>query len=575
MTKLKLELDCRKRNNFHTLHRDTRTRLIRKFHEQFANFNQYLNSFGLNLHKIELKSLTTDETDYKIKYINNTAVKNKDNLALIVQRARDRSNMSGKNYIRLKKALTQIPYFKMPGLNKIDEIKIKMNKFFEIKINDFGAYVNVEEKIQFILSKIYLKLNKTIENDTFHLRFAGDGAMITKTRLTLMNFTFTVLNEKKYSADANYLLGVFKIESENYENIKNAIDPIIEQLEKINTITIDNKEFKIVKYASGDLKFLALTFGINAANSTYPCNWCLWNSKDSIEENIDSKWSISGRSLEDAKEKTALNSIDGKMGYKNLPILKCIDYDKAVVDPMHMGLRIIEKLIDKLIAYIAFLDGNNSVKMENRKLFQRFIDFIENDCKVNSPFYLKNDEKGGKLELRSLNYTSMLKIIKVMFHDKNLFKIYPEYESDEKMQKFDYVLKKFYNIHVYMKRDHSLPVEEPERVFNEEKLSKSLKKWLVKYLDLIEKENQTIPVYVHIMVYHVPEFISKYKNLNLFSTQGLEKLNDQTKSYYFRQTNHINQQALSQLMEKKNRMELNLFNVTYSEINAKVGDSTL
>jgi len=84
----------------------------------------------------------------------------------------------------------------------------------------------------------------------------------------------------------------------------------------------------------------------------------------------------------------------------------------AVVDLMHMGLRIIEKLIDKLIAYIADLDGNDSVKMENRKLFQRFVDFIENDCKVNSPFYLRNEEKGGKIELRSLNYTSMLKIIK-------------------------------------------------------------------------------------------------------------------------------------------------------------------
>jgi hypothetical protein len=45
-------------------------------------------------------------------------------------------------------------------------------------------------------------------------------------------------------------------------------------------------------------------------------------------------------------------------------------------------------------------------------------------------------------------------------------------------------------------------------------------------------------------VYHVPEFISKFKNLSMFSLQGLEKLNDIVKHNYFKQTNHKNEQFL-------------------------------
>ena len=90
-----------------------------------------------------------------------------------------------------------------------------MNNFFEVIQSESGAFINVQDKI-------YLTSNKKIENNTFHLRFAGDGAMITKTRIIIMNFTFCVLNQKRSNAESNYILGIFKIESENYDSIENA-----------------------------------------------------------------------------------------------------------------------------------------------------------------------------------------------------------------------------------------------------------------------------------------------------------------------------------------------------------------
>ena len=54
----------------------------------------------------------------------------------------------------------------------------------------------------------------------------------------------------------------------------------------------------------------------------------------------------------------------------------------------------------------------------------------------------------------------------------------------------------------------------------------------------------------------------------MLNLQGLEKLNDIVKRNYFKQTNNKNEQFLKQLIKKKKRMELNLFDVT--EINSKI-----
>ena len=62
-------------------------------------------------------------------------------------------------------------------------------------------------------------------------------------------------------------------------------------------------------------------------------------------------------------------------------------------------------------------------------------------------------------------------------------------------------------------------------------------------------------VYLHIFIHHVPEFIRVFRNLNVFSTQGLEKLNDEIKCNYIRQTNKLRETFVQQLLEKSNRIE--------------------
>ena len=57
---------------------------------------------------------------------------------------------------------------------------------------------------------------------------------------------------------------------------------------------------------------------------------------------------------------------------------------------------------------------------------------------------------------------------------------------------------------------------------------------------------------LHSLVYHVPEFIKAHGNISKFTQQGLEKLND---LHFWRSTNHRDEQALKQVMEKRNRLE--------------------
>jgi len=54
---------------------------------------------------------------------------------------------------------------------------------------------------------------------------------------------------------------------------------------------------------------------------------------------------------------------------------------------------------------------------------------------------------------------------------------------------------------------------------------------------------------------HVSQFISLYRNVGMFTQQGLEKSNDFTTIFYQHASNHREQEALRQVLEKRNRID--------------------
>ncbi len=85
--------------------------------------------------------------------------------------------------------------------------------------------------------------------------------------------------------------------------------------------------------------------------------------------------------------------------------------------------------------------------------------------------------------------------------------------------------------------------------------------WGAKYALTFQAKD--ITPYMHVFMNHLPECIEMYHNINHFSQQAMEKLNDTVTILFFRSTNHRNTEAFTQVMKKQNR--LSMLSDTYKE----------
>lgn len=72
---------------------------------------------------------------------------------------------------------------------------------------------------------------------------------------------------------------------------------------------------------------------------------------------------------------------------------------------------------------------------------------------------------------------------------------------------------------------------------------------------LLTYHSNNITPYIHAMMNHVSEFMTLHGSILAFTQQGLEKYNDVVTKDYFRSSNHKGEQALLQIMQKRNRLE--------------------
>ena len=315
------------------------------------------------------------------------------------------------------------------------------------------------------------------------------------------------------------------------------MNELINKIQNIQRIEIENQSFKIEWTTGGDLKWLANIHGIKAANSNNPCIWCPWNCKNSDSNH---EWSISERT----HELVRIMSNSKKEGYKNTSLLPFIAFERTVVDPLHMGLRITDKIFKKLLHHLEFLDNDSSIDLNKRPLFKKLWNFFEYECELTTPFEI--DKSTSSYKMRSLNQNERIKKLDTLKYDKNLLNLFPEIRDDSKIKILNFVLIEFYDLFLFIKQDHS-------DFFDEASLKLRLNKWLSFWFKASDKEKLT--PYLHIFIHHVPEFIRVFKNINIFSTQGLEKLNDEIKCNYIRQTNKLRETFVQQLLEKCNRIE--------------------
>ena len=361
---------------------------------------------------------------------------------------------------------------------------------------------------------------------------------------------------------------MFEITKESYDQVSKSLDGIISQLNNLNEILIDGRTFKIEKYLCCDLKMLAILYGINGANSNQPCIWCYYNIKEDIQDNhgmfIHNKMQIS-RTLDEATRIANLGLKDGLNGYVSRPIIN-IDFKFCMFDSLHLFLRITDKLFTILFDYIESCDLGEE-KLEKRPMMKLFLNFLTIDCKLSNVYYLKQKNNSGeKIKIRSLNSNELDKIFKTIAEVTNTDEnglvltglVYILKPSQVKLVELEVINKlwlsfyKFYEIIKNRKIPDSIDT-----------LTSSLK-YFFHILKVHRFEScLNLTPYLHTLIHHLPVFLEIHGDLDIFNLQGLEKLNHVLKAAYFKNTNKKSQIYLKQLLQIRNRNELNNFNYEF------------
>ena len=491
----------------------------------------YLGSIGLqiskiNIVKMEINPILRKKIQLDI-FENNEET---DNVSVLnALKIKDQYYISDKAYQALKNL-----GLKLPSLHQIKKLRKRLNTVFDITTIPNGAYVNIDNKIREIIPFLIRNYPNQFENGEIIIKFSGDGTNICR-NIKMLNFTFTIINEgqKAKTASGNYTLGVFDIDIENYEELLNILNDLAQQIDNlINTIDVDGTIYTIKKKFGGDWIFLSSILGINGPTSNFPCIYCKWyNGKNLNDQRIYNgvEFSIkdTNKSARTIQESIKLAEKNIKQnGYINMPIVRSIEIYDYVFCNLHLFLRISDKLENLFFSDLEEIDYLHKTKNQ-----LKYLDDLKNKFNIHHASCIVDK----KIKLNSLMGPLKEKIF------KNI-KLEEYGKEHEKIGTIKEIWKDFWKIYNDTRKN----------LLTADDVKQQTASWWNKFTSVYHKSQET--PYIHLFVNHLHEFIEIHGDVNSYSQQGLEKLNDITTSQFFRSTNKKG--SLKQILEKRNRLEL-------------------
>ena len=187
------------------------------------------------------------------------------------------------------------------------------------------------------------------------------------------------------------------------------------------------------------------------------------------------------------------------------------------------------------------------------------------NVKIPKPYY-SSDKELEKFKFRDFNGTEYEKIF-VFFSspDNYLTKIFPKINM---MTKFHLVFNSFWILFSHIKK---------YRIGEDlNQLDSKLRAWIYSYISFSRTLNSTLSPYLHIFSYHMKELLELHGNINLYNTQGLERLNSTQSSIYFRTSNknpfdksiESTEQStyIKQIVDIKNRNDFHTLNGSLTDL---------
>ena len=521
----------RKRKDYFSTSRKLQFTFKKELLESLSRSCQMANSVNLQIDKVIISQKEITENNKKIDIV--ITKKTENNQANDLSKAtyiKDKSNTSDKTYQSWK---TNLHLKSLPSLRRIYQKKRKLNRIIAINENEYGYYCSIKRKFTLILESLIKKKKVKIIDNKIAIKLGGDGTNICRGKKVL-NISFCILNEDRCNtASGTYLIGVFMINDENYENVNICLKEIKQDFSLLNTIKIRNEVYTIEKFVGGDWKFLAIVRGIKAANSKFPCIYCHSERHEATYKNYEEiSCSINNKYGNNRTLDKALKCVEAgkeEYGYVKTPIFDFIEFNRSVPDLLHLFLRITGK-ISKLFF--------RNCQEHNTEYASNYIGFLQDICGIHGAL----EENTGQQKLRDL-----------MGDEYNRLRDNIELLNDgfKGMAKLDHLMniwRLFFDIIDKVKRNELDAIEMKNETLN----------WLGVFLKV--HSNKEVTPYMHAFVYHLYEFQESLGKLNLtinkFNLQGLEKKNDIVTSQYFRSTNRNIFKSLKYILLKNNRLDL-------------------
>jgi len=350
----------------------------------------------------------------------------------------------------------------------------------------------------------------------------------------VVNIAFTVIDEgeRANSVLGNHTVAILKVD-ENYKQLAAGLQDIISDAKDCNAILIDGQKYNVEFYLGGDLKFLAIVCGLEAANAEYACIWC--KCPKGKRDDMTMEWSLTdvskgARTIEEIAEKSTL----GKQRYncRHLPLFRFIPIERVIIDTLHLFLRISDNLTDLLIRDLKAqddLDKKRRRKHDKTNL-EMYATHLNETCKIR----FKWSEDTKELKYRDLTGPEKIRL----FKNTDLCQQFPRLPNNDKINQ---LWSNFFTI-----------INDINKEDNDyDEINIKTKAWVNNFTSIYQAKD--VSPYIHSFAMHIPEFLRLYGNISTFNQQGLEKLNDITTKQFQRSTNV---QALQQILQKRNRIEL-------------------
>jgi hypothetical protein len=231
-----------------------------KIQKELSDSIDKINSTNVSLkrYKLKVKSVNFvheeifDRVDYKIQL-----KKDEEREKLGIDHylyVKDRFNISDRVWTALKVYLL----LDIVSAYALAQRRKELNSQFPITETDTGFYCDPVDRMQQQLRHIFKKSPQVFQ-DKVIVKIQLDGFVIHRLN-NLLNFSFSIVNEGKHSTTAfgTYLIGLFRIKKECYDEIKPIVVEIWDKIVTLKSVELGGIQYEVEFKSCSDHKMQAM-----------------------------------------------------------------------------------------------------------------------------------------------------------------------------------------------------------------------------------------------------------------------------------------------------------------------------